>query len=108
MKSPAKNKGQSGSVPAWKRPSGKAQHSESSAFGRLTFEQWLRTLESCPDLLALEAKTPRNLLRYKSALHRWKEAGFPSPTEPPEQWRRRVSAYTKQWMLQWNESSELT
>jgi hypothetical protein len=106
MKSPANNKGQSGSVPAWKRSPDKAQHSESSAFGRLTFERWLRTLESCPDLLALEAKTPRNLLRYKSAFRRWKEAGFPSPTEPPEEWRRQVDAYTEKWMLQWCDSGK--
>jgi hypothetical protein len=72
----------------------------------LTFEQWLRTLESNPRLLAIEAKTRRNLLRYKSALRHWKEACFPSPTEPPEQWRRQVSAYTEKWMLEWSDSGK--
>lgn len=70
---------------------------------RITFEKWLRSLESDPDLLVLEAKTSHEVDRYKTALRRWREAGYPNPERVPEQWRQNVSAYTNEWIDEWAE-----
>jgi hypothetical protein len=74
------------------------------------FREWLLNLESCEECLRLEAKTPLEIDTYKTALFRWKEAGYPYPGEWPDTEFRpeglRVSSYTRKWMLKWSESGK--
>jgi hypothetical protein len=51
---------------------------------RLPLAEWLHGLESSEHLLALEAKTSRNISWCKGVLSRWKEAGYPDPESWPE------------------------
>jgi len=73
------------------------------AYGPLTFERWLLSLKANPRLLQLEVKTRHNVARYKIALSRWQEAGYPHPGEWPDKDTSRldVSAYGLQWVEKW-------
>jgi hypothetical protein len=51
---------------------------------RLDFAKWLHGLESSDSLLALEAKTSRNISWCKGVLARWKSSGYPNPESWPE------------------------
>jgi len=78
----------------------KDENSESLLIDHPTFEEWLRTLESCPGLLASECREAKNALSFhqtKTALDHWRAAGFPSPEQPPAEWRNQVWAYTQRW-----------
>jgi len=76
-------------------------HSESENTPRVTFAEWLRLLESCPETLGLECQASKGLLdfdRASTALRLWRERGFPNPKEPPEIWRSQVPTYVSQWV----------
>lgn len=76
-------------------------NSRASLAGRLRFEQFLRTLEACPDLLASEcreANKPRDYQKIRTALDRWKAAGFPGLKEPPQEWVTCPFAYLEKWV----------
>jgi hypothetical protein len=80
--------------------------SESLLIDHPTFEEWLRTLEGCPGLLASECRESKTILDFhkaKAALARWRSARFPRPEEPPEGWKNQVWAYTQEWadLYQW-------
>jgi len=63
---------------------GKHEIRSTHIVSRLPLAVWLHSLESSECLLALEAKTSRNISWCKGVLSRWKEAGYPDPKFWPE------------------------
>jgi hypothetical protein len=62
----------------------KAGNSSTEKRSLLGFAEWLHGLECDAHLLLCEAKTSRNVAWCKGVLARWKEAGYPDPSQWPE------------------------
>jgi hypothetical protein len=65
----------------------------SAAAFRLTFEDYLRSLESCPDLFRWTAKTAPEIQKYTTALCRWQETGYPHPGDWPHTKPLHIDSY---------------